>query len=269
MSGASTESETAERRPETDVSMTLWQHLGELRNRILKAFIALFLCTIVAWTFHEKALNVLLIPYKTALADRNMTGATELQTLAPGDALVGYMYLSLVVGLVAASPIVFYQLWAFISPGLYKREKKLVFPFVFFSTTLFVSGVVFAYYFVFPAALSYMLSLTGKVGDSGISLVHRPTLEYYLDFSTRLLLMCGCVFELPLFISFLVVGGVVTPKQLLRFSRWAILLSFVVGAFVTPGPDVAFQLFVSLPLIALYFISLGIAYLLAPKRLET
>ena len=268
MSDASNEPEVVA-RPEADVSMTLWQHLGELRNRILKAFIALFFCTIAAWGVHEKSLDVLLRPYKAALADRNMTGALELQTLAPSDALVGYMYLSLVVGGIVASPIIFYQLWAFISPGLYKREKRLVFPFVFFSTTLFVSGVVFAYYFVFPAALSYMLSLTGKVGDSGISLVHRPTLEYYLDFSTRLLLTCGCVFELPLFISFLVVGGVVTPKQLLHFSRWAILISFIVGAFVTPGPDVAFQLFVSMPLIALYFVSVGIAYVIAPKRLET
>jgi sec-independent protein translocase protein TatC len=129
--------------------------------------------------------------------------------------------------------------------------------------------VAFAYFVAFPFSIAYFLSLLGPIGNSEMTLTQRPTLEFYLDFSTRLLLASGIVFELPLFISFLVIGGVVTPRQLVRFSRWAILLSFIVGAVITPGPEVSSQLAVSLSLIGLYFISLGIAFVLRPRRLET
>ncbi len=268
MSDKSNEPETVA-RPETDIAMTLWEHIGELRRRITKAFFALIVCTVAAWSFREKALEFLVLPYKRAWVEHKLAGTPELQTLGPSDVFVGYMQLSLVVGVIAASPIIFYQLWAFVSPGLYKREKRLVVPFVFCSTTLFISGVAFAYYVAFPFAIAYFLSLLGPIGNSEMVLTQRPTLEFYLDFATRLLLAFGIVFELPLFISFLVIGGVVTPRQLLRFSRWAILLAFVIGAVVTPGPEISSQLAVSLSLIALYFLSLGIAFVLQPKRLET
>jgi sec-independent protein translocase protein TatC len=106
------------------------------------------------------------------------------------------------------------------------------------------------------------------VSESGTALTQRPTLEYYLDFSTRMLLAFGFVFELPLFISFLVLGGIVTPKQLVKFSRWAVLLAFALGAVVTPGPEVSSQIAVSGALIGLYFLSIGIAYVLRPRSRE-
>jgi sec-independent protein translocase protein TatC len=162
--------------------------------------------------------------------------------------------------------VIFYQLWAFISPGLYAKEKRMIFPFVFFSTALFLSGVAFAYYVAFPFTLNYFFSLLGQVDDAGTVLTHRPTLGYYVDFATDMLLAFGAVFELPLFISFLVMGGIVTPRQLVRFGRWAVVLSFIVGAVVTPGPEVSSQIAVSGALIGLYFLSIAIAFLLKPRK---
>ncbi len=167
-------------------------------------------------------------------------------------------------GVVGAAPIIFYQLWSFISPGLYKKEKRLIVPFVFFSTTLFLSGVAFAYYVAFPFTFNYFLSLLGPLSQ-GTELTQQVTMEFYLDFSTRFLLAFGCVFELPLFIAFMVLAGIVTPKQLLRFSRWAVILAFVLGAVVTPGPEVTSQIAVSGALIGLYFLSIGIAFVLKPR----
>ncbi len=253
-------------QPEKDVHMTLWEHIGELRKRIFRAAIALLVCAITMWMFADKLLEFVQMPFQQAWIKRGMPGTPELQTLGPPDVFVGKLRLSFIAALIASSPIIFYQLWSFISPGLYKREKRLVIPFVFFSTVLFVSGCAFAYYVAFPFTMNYFFSLLGPIGNSGTWLTHRPTLDAYLDFTTSMLLAFGFVFELPLFISFLVIGGVVTPPQLLRFSRWAILLAFIVGAVVTPGPEVTSQLAVSSALIALYFLSLGIAYVLKPRK---
>ncbi len=254
--------------PESEVKMTIWEHLEELRKRIIRAAIGMFVTTIVAWTFRVRILAWLLRPYERAWMSR-FTTTPELQTLSPADAFVGYLQLSMVAGFVAAAPIIFYQLWAFISPGLYMKEKRLIVPFVVFSTSLFLSGVAFAYYVAFPFSFNYFFSLLGQVSDQGTVLSQRPTLEFYLDFSTRMLLAFGGVFELPLFISFLAIAGIVTPMQLLKFGRWAILGSFIVGAVVTPGPEISSQLAVSGALVFLYFLSIGIAFIVGKKKTET
>jgi sec-independent protein translocase protein TatC len=254
--------------PEADVKMTIWEHLDELRKRIIRAAIGLLLTTGVCWAFRVKLLAWLLVPYEHAWRARNFPGAPELQTLSPADAFVGYLQLSLVGGVVAAAPLLFYQLWAFISPGLYTKEKRLIFPFVLFSTTLFLSGVAFAYYVAFPFTFNYFFSLLGQVSAQGTVLTQRPTLEFFLDFTTRMLLAFGAVFELPLLISFLAIAGIVTPMQLLKFSRWAVLGSFVVGAIATPGPEISSQIAVSGALVALYFLSIGIAFVVGKKKPE-
>jgi len=249
--------------------MTIWEHLEELRKRVIKAAIGMLVTTIVGWTFRVEILAWLLKPYENVWVARHFPGAPELQTLAPADAFVGYLQLSLVAGFVGAAPIIFYQLWAFISPGLYMKEKRLIVPFVFFSTTLFLSGVAFAYYVAFPFSFNYFFSQLGLVSAQGTVLTQRVTLEKYLDFSTRMLLAFGGVFELPLFISFLAIAGVVTPMQLLKFGRWAVLCAFIVGAVVTPGPEVSSQLAVSGALVALYFVSIGVAFIVGKKKPET
>jgi sec-independent protein translocase protein TatC len=258
---ASQEPET----PETDVKMTIWEHLDELRKRLIRAAIALFAATILCWTMREKIFAWLAHPYEKAWTARHFPGAPEFQTLGPADVFVGYLQLSLVGGVVIAIPVIFYQLWSFIAPGLYAREKRLIFPFVLFSTTLFLSGVAFAYYVAFPFTLNYFFSLLGTIDQAGTVLTQRPTLGFYLDFATQMLLAFGAVFELPLFISFLVLAGIVTPKQLLKFSRWAILGAFALGAVVTPGPEVSSQIAVSGALIGLYFLSIAIAFVLKPR----
>jgi sec-independent protein translocase protein TatC len=252
--------------PEADVKMTIWEHLAELRSRLVRASLGVLVTTCVAWAYRVEILAWLIHPYERAWMARHMPGNPELQTLSPGDVFVGYLQLSLVAGVIAAAPIIFYQVWAFISPGLYQREKRFVIPFVVFSTSLFLSGVAFAYYVAFPFTFNYFFSLLGVVSDSGTVLTQRPTLEFYLDFATRMLLAFGAVFELPLFISFLSLAGIVTPMQLLRFGRWAVLLSFIVGAIATPGPEITSQIAVSGALVVLYFLSVGVAFIIARNK---
>jgi sec-independent protein translocase protein TatC len=247
-------------QPSTDVRMTIWEHLDELRARIVKAAAGVLVTTLVAWFFRIQILAWLVIPYERTWLS-HFHKSLVLQTLAPADAFLGYLELSLVAGVVAAAPIIFYQLWAFISPGLYHKEKRLIVPFVFFSSVLFLSGVAFAYYVAFPFTFNYFLSLLGEVRE-GVELTQIVTLEFFLDFATRFLLAFGAVFEMPLFIAFLVLANIVTPKHLLKFGRWATVLAFVVGAVVTPGPEITSQISVSLALIGLYFTSIPIAYLL-------
>jgi sec-independent protein translocase protein TatC len=258
--------EVTETAPGEQEKMTIWEHLNELRSRVVRAAIGLLVTSIAAWNFRVKILALLLVPYEHAWRQRGLPGSPELQTLGPSDVFVGYMQLSIFAGVICAAPIIFYQLWAFISPGLYSKEKRLIVPFVFFSTSLFLSGVAFAYYVAFPFTFGYFFSLLGQVSDTGTVLTQRPTLEFYLDFATRMLLALGFVFELPLFISFLAIAGIVTPMQLVKFSRWAIILSFLVGAVVTPGPEVTSQLAVSGALVALYFLSIGIAFVVGRKK---
>jgi sec-independent protein translocase protein TatC len=254
--------------PEDDVKMTIWEHIGELRKRLLRAAIAVLIGAVVAWNFKEKLLDWLQKPWENQWHERKLPGTPELQTLGPADVFVHYLQMSLLAGVVGAMPVVFYQLWAFISPGLYRREKRFIIPFAFFSTTLFLSGIAFAYYVAFPFFFNYMFSLLGSISgaEGGTVLTQRPTLEFYLDFVTHMLLGFGFVFELPLFICFLAFAGIVTPRQLWKFSRWAIILSFAVGAFITPGPEVSSQIAVSGALVGLYFLSVGLSFLIARDK---
>ncbi len=249
--------------PERDVRMTIWEHLEELRRRIIKAALGVISATVAAWCFRTQILSWLVTPYQHTWLT-HFDKPLVLQTLRPADAFMGYLELSLTTGIVASAPIIFYQLWSFISPGLYRKEKRLVFPFVLSSTVLFLSGVAFAYYVAFPFTFNYFLSLLGPVRE-GVELTQIVTLEFFLDFATRFLLAFGAVFEMPLFIAFLVLANVVTPQQLIKFGRWATVLAFVLGAIVTPGPEVTSQIAVSGALIGLYFLSIPIAYMLRPR----
>jgi sec-independent protein translocase protein TatC len=260
-----TSTPTAE-TPGDDARMTIWEHLEELRQRLIKSVLGVAVTTIAAWCFRDSLLALLVKPYHEAWMN-HFHAPLVLQTLAPADAFLGKLELAIMAGICGAAPIIFYQLWAFVSPGLYKKEKRLIVPFVFFSTILFLSGVAFAYYVAFPFTFNYFLSLLGPVSD-GVELTQIVTLGFYLDFTTRFLLAFGAVFELPLFIAFLVLANIVTPRQLLSFGRWATVLAFVVGAVVTPGPEVTSQLAVSSALVALYFASIPIAYLLRPRKTE-
>ncbi len=249
---------------------TIWDHLGELRKRLIRSVAALGCGAAICWIYRERLLAWITQPYKTAWKQHYPNVPVELQTLAPADVFVNYMRLAIVGGIVFAIPVVFHQFWGFVSPGLQAKEKRYVYPFVVFSTALFLAGGYFAYRFAFPFSFDYFFSLTGEIDGKGNLLVmSRPTLEYYLDFATQMLLAFGFVFELPLLITFLAMAGIVTPRQLVRFGRYAIVASFVIGAVVTPGPEVMSQITVATALIALYVISVGLSFIVAPKAAET
>lgn len=258
--------------PEEDVKMTIWEHLGELRRRLFRAALALLAGTVACWTYKDAIFTWLTAPYNVAwrqsFPDLAAKGQQpELVTLAPADIFVNYLQLSMVGGIILAAPVIFWQLWAFVSPGLYSREKKYIIPFVLFSSGLFAGGVAFAYYAALPFTFPFFFSMHGTIGGAnGISIMPKHTMEMYLDFAEHMLLAFGFVFELPIFIAFLALAGIVTPMQLVRFSRYAILASFIVGAFVTPTPDWINQTIVSAALIVLYFVSVVLAFIVAKRR---
>ncbi len=168
-------------------------------------------------------------------------------------------------GLLLSAPVIFYQLWAYIAPGLYKKEKKIIIPFVFFSTVLFVGGGLFGWRVAFPVTFNYFLGLAGSAPADGGPVINPVVMmPEYLDFVSQMLLAFGIVFELPLFILFLSIAGVVNYLQLWRFGRWFILVAFTVGAIITP-PDTTSQLVMSVPLCLLYFVSVGLAFLFGKR----
>jgi sec-independent protein translocase protein TatC len=261
------EREDAEEAQEEDGEegkpMTFWEHLEELRSRLVRSLIAFFVATLVIWNYHEKLKDILAAPFVEAWKQQGLPGTIGLHSNAPASEFVAYFKLSMVGGVLASSPFIFYQLWGFIAPGLYAKERRYVIPFVFFSTLLFVGGAFFGYRLAIPISLSYFLSLSG--GDVTVT----PTwmIDQYFEYVGQLLLGFGVVFELPLLILFLSIAGVVNYLQLIRFGRWFVLVAFILGAILTP-PDVTSQLVMSIPLCLLYFLSIGLAYLFGKKPTE-
>jgi len=244
--------------------MTIWEHLDELRSRVVRALIAYVIGASVAWTFRDEILAWLWKPYAESWKAQNIPGDPTLNFAAPSDAFKAYLKLSLIGGLMIAAPVIFYQLWSYIAPGLYKKEKKIVLPFVFFSTVLFVGGGLFGWRVAFPVTFDYLLSLAGAA--QGVGLAIRPVVMMgeYIDFVSQMLIAFGITFELPLFILFLSIAGMVNYLQLIRFGRWFVLIAFTVGAILTP-PDTTSQIAMSIPLCVLYFLSIGLAYLFGKR----
>jgi sec-independent protein translocase protein TatC len=244
-------------------TMTFWEHLDELRMRLIKAAIAFLVGSTVAWFFRERLLELLTAPFLGAWKTGAIPGAAALHFPAPASLFFAYVKLSVLGGLLMALPIILYQLWAFIAPGLYAREKKLALPFVFFSCLLFAAGGYFGWRVAFPAAFQWLLEFSGPVG--GLEVKPTVMIEDYLDLVTRMLLAFGIAFELPMLVFFLSVAGIVTHRHLIRFARYFVVIAFVVGAFLTP-PDVISQLLLAGPLIVLYGLSVGIAYVFGRQR---
>jgi len=166
-------------------------------------------------------------------------------------------------GLVLSLPIMLYQLWSFIAPGLYSREKRLALPFVGSSCLLFAAGGYFCWRLVFPMAFQYLLGFAGPVGNLQVT----PTvmIDEYIDFCMRMLIAFGVVFELPVLVMFLSIAGLVTHKHLIKFARYFVVIAFVIAAVITP-PDIASQFLLAIPLCLLYVISIGIAWIFSRGR---
>ena len=172
---------------------------------------------------------------------------------------ITYLKVALIAGILLSAPFIFYQLWLFIAPGLYQREKRYVIPFVLFSTILFVGGALFGYFVVFPFGFKFFL------GFSNQYIKALPSVKQYFSFSIKLLLAFGIVFELPVVVFFLTKMGLITPELLKKKRKYAILLIFIIAAILTP-PDAATQCMMAVPLIVLYEISILVSKTARKKK---
>ena len=170
------------------------------------------------------------------------------------------MSIGMWAGIFVASPFMFYQLWRFIAPGLYKRERRTTVAFACFSAVFFVCGALFCFYFALPKLYDFLLSYNTE------GLKSLPNIQEYLDLTRDMMLAFGAIFELPLLIYFLAMVGLVTHRGLWKFSRWFIVLAFIIGAILTPGPDVVSQFMMATPMIVLYNISILLAWRVTKKR---
>lgn len=263
----------------SDKLMTFGEHLEELRKRLKHAAYAVIVCTLVAYAFSEFLFAVLAQPLIKAWGEAGL-GQPQLHFANPIEPFFTFLKISLVAGVFIASPIVFYQIWSFVAPGLYRHEKRYALPFAVASALFFLGGAAFGYFLVFPYGFQFFLGFAKSnmgrmeqlLGQKvGISLVHTfkltPTLMMgeYFGLVWRLLLAFGLIFELPLVVFFLSLAGLVNPGALWRFNRYFIILSFVVGAVLTP-PDVITQIFMAAPLLVLYNLSILFSFIFTRQR---
>ena len=221
-------------------NLSLVGHLSELRRRIIIMVVAIIIGTGIAYYYVDVLLDILLAP------------AGKLYYMRPTEAFFTYMKISLVSGAILSSPIWFYQLWAFIIPALSKTERKATFLIVPAAVTLFVAGVLFSYYLVLPMAIQFF------IGFGTDELQPLFSIGQYIDFVVAFIIPFGITFELPLLLVALGVLGIITSEWLRRYRKVFILVAFIVGAAISPTPDMLSQTMIAGPMILLYEISYGI-----------
>lgn len=236
-------------------ALPITEHLAELRNRLAWVIGAMVLGAIVSFNFAEQIFGYLLAPATDALGAQG----SKLQAIAPAEIFFTYIKCALLSGFILTLPVSFYQLWSFVAPGLYDNERKAVLPFVFFSTTLFGCGAFFGYSMVFPIVFQFFNSWDNEW------VVSAWTMSEVFSLTTRLFLAFGVAFELPLFVFFLSITGILSAKQMFKGTPYAVLVMFVLGALLTP-PDVVSQIFLAVPMIFLYLAGVGVAWLFDPER---
>lgn len=240
----------------TDEKMPFTQHLEELRKRLVISAIAVGVGFLVSYAFADQIFQVLCRPWIEALP-KDQT--VKLIATAPHEAFFTYMKVSFLSGLLLAVPVILWQLWCFIAPGLYENERRWVLPIVFFSSFFFLGGALFGYFLVFPYGFKFFASYATDFITPMI------TTKEFLTFTTRMLIAFGLVFELPIFAFFLAKLGLITAPMLRRLRKVAIVVIFIVAAAVTPGPDVFSQLMMAGPLILLYELSVWIVHIFGRK----
>ncbi|MBS3732803.1 MAG: twin-arginine translocase subunit TatC, partial [Desulfobacterales bacterium] len=216
--------------------LPLTEHLTELRDRLIRCFIAVFVGFVIAYIFKERLFQILTRPLIRVMQE----GETLIFTGIP-EAFFTYLKVSLLAGLLLAAPVIIYQFWMFVAPGLYKKERRMMIPIVFVSAFFFIGGALFGYFIVFPFGFKFLLSFATE------NIQALPSMREYLSFSSKLLLAFGVVFELPIVITFLARLGLVTVPFLKKHRKYALLIFFAGSALLTP-PDVVTQIMLSLPL---------------------
>ena len=236
--------------------MGFMDHLEELRRRIIWsiAFVAAGFCVCYAW--HEALRTWLEKPLAVALQNNKLLG--NLVYTNPTDAFNMDLKVSLIAGVFVASPFVLYQVWGFISPGLYRHERRYVGPFLFSTVGLFVAGGWFGYQMVFPAALDFLI---------GYSKPFTPmvTINEYIDLFMTIIIGLGVVFEMPILVFFLALFGIVSPGWMWRNFRYSILIIFIIAAIITPTTDIMNMCIFAAPMIVLYIGSIAVAWMVHPK----
>lgn len=253
-----------EEGPEDDKPMTFWEHLDELRKRVTRALGGLVIGCLIAWQYKEWLLAKLTAPFIDSWKSNNLPGEPSLHFASPADAFLAYFNLSLIGGFAIATPWIFYQVWSFVAPGLYSREKRYIIPFVFSSSGLFVGGGYVGYITAFGVTFGYLLGLSGPI-EGGLNVVPTVMMGDYISFVMKMLLGFGIIFEIPILFTFLALIGAVTHKKLIRWMRYYIFGAFFVAAVLTP-PDWASQLIMAIPAVGLYFISIGLVYIFQKKE---
>ncbi len=237
-----------------DEKLPFTAHLEELRKRLIVCFIAIGIGFVLAYGFKEKLFDILTMPL-IGVMDQ---GEKLIFTGLP-EAFFTYLKVAFLTGLMLAAPVIIYQFWMFIAPGLYQKERRLLLPIVFLSTLFFVGGSLFGYFIVFPFGFEFFLGFATE------TIRPLPSMKEYLGFASKLLLAFGLVFELPLVLTFMARLGIVSVGFLKKNRKYALLLFFAGAAILTP-PDVVTQIMMALPLMVLYEISILGARVFGKKK---
>lgn len=244
-----------------DVELPLTGHLAELRKRLARALLATAVAFTVCYPNSRYLFDFLQAPLRSSAAASNLefqivgTGIAEAFFTRLGVSFIGALFLAL--------PVILYQLWKFVVPGLESNEARFAKWFVVFGTLFFLAGAGFCYAMVFPVGFPFFLQ---EYADIGVDPVLR--ISEYLSFTSRMMLAFGVTFEMPVVIFFLARAGMVDHRQLIRYSRYAVLAIFIVAAVLTPTPDAASQMMMAVPLMVLYAASIGVAWFAAKPPAE-
>ena len=234
--------------------MTFLEHLEDLRKRIFYSFIVIVLAVIPAWFFSKKIFEILARPVTQFLPEGEMLAFTALT-----EPFMLYIKVSFLTAIFATSPFIFLQFWLFTAPGLYQKEKKYVIPFVFLTSFFFILGGLFGYLVVFPWACRFFI---------GMGADFRPviTVKQYFSLALRVLLGIALVFELPTLVFFLSRMGLITSRWMVKNFKYAVLAIFIIAAIITPTPDMITQSIIAGPMLALYGLSILIAFFSEKRR---
>ena len=249
------ESDWHDDEEEAGGKMSFLEHLDELRKRIIYSLIAIALGFGIACLFLTPLFNFITSPMQAALPAGQKLVYTE-----PTEALMLYLKMAALAGLLIASPGVMSQVWLFVAPGLYSHEKRLAVPFVLLSSIFFVAGAAFSHYVVFPLTWKFFQSFSSD------TLTFMPRIEPAFGLYVKLMLVFGLIFQMPTLVLFLARMGVITARFLIRNMKYAILIMFIVGAVLSPGTDPVGQVLMAGPMFILYLISILFAWMFGKKK---
>jgi sec-independent protein translocase protein TatC len=250
--------ETAQKRASEEMTgMSFLEHLEELRRRLIYSFLYIAGGFGVCWWFHEQIFAMMQKPIMQALHNHHME--QKLVYLNPTDAFNMYLKVAFLAGIFVASPFVLYQVWLFISPGLYRNERRYVLPFMFSTVGLFVGGGYFGYRMVYPAALDFLIGFSSQFTPM-------ITIGEYTDLFLTIIAGLGLVFEMPILVFFLSLMGILTAGWMWRNLRYSILVIFIIAAIITPTTDIMNMCIFAAPMIVLYLISIAIAWFVHPTQ---